>query len=161
MHTVATTRLVRAPRDKVWEALDDFGNVANFHPLVEASAITNGISSGEGAERECHFYNGGSIAERVIEYVPNEYYKVAIIDTGPFPVKSSVAQLKVQMHDDRSTLVSLEMKFEPKFGPIGWVMAKLLMKPQFKGLFNKLLKGLDDHLETGQIVGKDGVLQPA
>ena len=158
MHTVTTTRLINAPKDKVWAALDDLGNVSNYHPLVETSSITNGVSSGKGAERICNFYDGTSIAERVVDYVPNHSYKLAITDTGSFPLKAAVGQFKVRARDELSTWVSAEIQFEPKFGPLGWVMAQLLMKPQFKRIFNNLLKGLEDHLTTGQIVGKGGAL---
>jgi hypothetical protein len=37
-------------------------------------------------------------------------------------------------------------------------MAAVMMRPMMKKIFGKVLKGLNDHASTGQLVGKDGVL---
>jgi len=40
--------------------------------------------------------------------------------------------------------------FTPKFGPIGWVMAKVMMKSRFRKTFEEVLAGLDSYVHTGQ-----------
>ncbi len=37
-------------------------------------------------------------------------------------------------------------------------MAKLMMEGQFKKTLSNVLRGLDDHIRTGKVVGKNGVL---
>jgi hypothetical protein len=46
----------------------------------------------------------------------------------------------------------------PKFGPLGWVMGKLMMRPMLLRALRGLTKGVDDHMSTGAIVGKGGAL---
>ena len=42
-----------------------------------------------------------------------------------------------------------------KYGPIGYLMGITVMKMQMKKVFNRVLVGLDTHLETGETVGPD------
>ena len=160
MHTVQVTRTVHAPADRVWDAFDDFSAVANFHPLVELSPALNGIERGVGAQRECHFYGGGTIQEVVRESRPGRRQTVEIVETGPFPLKKAIANIELTPRDD-ATDVTFTMNYEPKYGPLGWLMAKTVMGGQFAKTFDRVLKGLDDHLRTGQLVGPKGMLIPA
>ncbi len=44
---------------------------------------------------------------------------------------------------------------------MGWLMAKLMMEGQFKKNLSNVLQGLDDHIRTGKVVGKNGELLEA
>ena len=92
MHHVQVDRVIDQPVDTVWAALDDFGGVYRYHPLVEKSLISNGISSGLGAERVCHFDDGNSIREEITAYEPGRAYEVEIVDPGKFPLKRAIAR---------------------------------------------------------------------
>jgi hypothetical protein len=48
-----------------------------------------------------------------------------------------------------------------KFGPLGWLMATLLMQPMLTKTLNGLVKGLDDYMTSGQRVGESGELLAA
>ena len=50
------------------------------------------------------------------------------------------------------------MSFEMKYGVFGKIMGFLLIRPVIKKTFTKVLKGLNDHATTGQLVGKKGAL---
>jgi hypothetical protein len=50
------------------------------------------------------------------------------------------------------------MDFQPKYGPLGWLMAQMIMKKQFANTLNRVLEGLDTHLQTGKIIGKNGII---
>lgn len=158
MHTVHVIKTIDVPFERAWAALDDFGGIANFHPRVESSPITNGIASGQGATRACHFYNGDSITETITDYRPEHGYTVELVDMGPFPLKHAVANLDAEPVGANKTKVSFKMQFVPKFGPVGWVMAKLMMKPQFEKILGQVIDGLGQHVRTGHVVGEKGVL---
>ncbi|MCU4719645.1 hypothetical protein [Halapricum hydrolyticum] len=58
--------------------------------------------------------------------------------------------------DENSTEVTFTMSFVPKYGPVGWLMAELMMKSQFRDTEEDILAGLDTHLQTGEVVDQDG-----
>jgi hypothetical protein len=42
--------------------------------------------------------------------------------------------------------------FTPKFGPLGWLLAKAMMESKFRETFENVLDGLESHVLTGQPV---------
>ena len=47
--------IIDAPKQKVWDALADFGNVQNMSPNIAKSYLTTEQVNGVGAERHCDF----------------------------------------------------------------------------------------------------------
>ncbi len=47
------------------------------------------------------------------------------------------------------------MDYDPKFGPVGWLMDAVMMRPMMAGMFDQVLAGLEHHLRTGEIVVDD------
>ncbi|MCH8030730.1 MAG: SRPBCC family protein [Bacteroidetes bacterium] len=160
MHTVQVTRTIHASSDRVWDAFDKFSGIADFHPLVERSPALNGIERGIGAQRECHFYGGGSVKEVVLDSQTGRRQTVEIYEMGPFPLKKAIANIEFAPRGEE-TDVTFTMNFQAKYGPIGWLMGKTVMKSQFIKTIDGVLKGLDDHLRTGQLIGRKGELVPA
>ena len=156
MHTVSATRTIDTPVATVWNAIDDFGNVYRFHPKIEYSESINDVAAGEGAKRQCDFYDGAAIREEVVESVPEQRHVTNVFDLGSFPLKKMVGRLDLEPIDEDSTDVKMTMSFVPKYGPVGWLMAELMMKRQFRDLVEDILAGLDTHLRTGENVGPNG-----
>ena len=155
MHHVHVDRVIDRPADAVWSILDDFGGVFRYHPLVTQSGIINGISSGLGAQRVCHFDDGSSISEEITAYEPGREYEFEIIDPGKFPLKRAVAHFAVEPLGDARSRVDFDMAFQPKFGPLGWLMGKTLMVGQFRKILGSILEGLETHLQTGEVVSRE------
>ena len=154
MHHVHVDRVIDRPADAVWAILDDFGSVFRYHPLVKKSEIINGIGSGLGAGRVCHFEDGNTIREEITAYEPGRGYEVEIVDPGKFPLKRAVAHLSVEPLGDARSRVGFDMDFRPKFGPLGWIMGKTLMVPKFRKILGLVLEGLETHLRTGEVVSR-------
>jgi len=55
-------------------------------------------------------------------------------------------------------VLSVTFELEPKFGPLGCLMGKLILRSMLTQALNGLTKGLDDHLTTGQVIGANGEL---
>mgnify|MGYP001262040689 CR=1 FL=1 len=160
MHTTTLRRRLDVSADRVWAAFDDFGGIHKFHPMIESSPLTSGQAHGLGCERACHLYGGGVLKERVTHYEPGRRMTVQITDAGPFPLRHAVADIAVVAEGPRASSVTFTMAFEPKFGAMGWVMAKVVMIRQFRGLLEQILDGLATHLDTGQRIGPRGVPVP-
>ena len=150
MHTTSVTREIDAPIEEVWRVLDDFGGVANYNPNVKTSKVIDGPDSGTGATRECLFHDGGRIEEAIVEYESGRSYTVNFVDMGDFPLEENVVEIGLESIDESRTAVTMTTNFTPKFGPIGWVMAKVMMKSRFRKTFEEVLAGLDSYVHTGQ-----------
>lgn len=156
MHTVSAIQTIDAPVATVWNVLDDVGNVYRFHPLVESSESLSDITTGVGAKRQSNLYAGGALLEEVVEADPEHRQVVNVMDAGPFPLKEAVAIFDLEPIDENSTTVTMTMSFVPKFGPLGWLLAKLMMKNKLNAMCGDILAGLNTHIQTGEIVGQNG-----
>ena len=77
------------------------------------------------------------------------------------PLKRAFSHFQLEPLSKDKCLLSVTIEFEPKFGPIGWLMAKLLMRPMLAKALNGLTKGLDDYMTSEQFVGESGELLAA
>ncbi len=160
MHEFEVSKVIDAPVDRVWDLLDDFANTYVYHPIVERSFSVNGKQKGLGARRQCTMYDGNSVQEEVREHDPvARTSKIVVVDHGPFPMKHMEVTISVQP-DEGGTRVTYAGKMLPKFGPMGWMMAKTMMIPQFRKMMGQLIDGVETHLATGRLIGKKGELGP-
>ena len=150
MHEVSVTREIDAPKTAIWQVLDDFGGVDKYNPGITRSGIVDGPDTGRGATRECLLNDGGRIEEEIIEYESGSSYTVEFTDMGEFPLKENIVRISVTELDTSRTNVTMAARFTPKFGPLGWLMAKVMMKSRFEENFEGMLAGLEAHVKTGR-----------
>lgn len=156
MHSIQVTKLLTPAPDRVWQTLSGLSNVCHYHPQVEHSESLNGQERGVGARRQCTMYTGERVEELVTAYdESNRTITIEVTDHGPFPLTHMEVTATVHRHR-LGSLVELDATFQPKFGPLGWLLAKLVMKRQFRTVLGELLTGLDTHLKTGRIVERNG-----
>ena len=74
------------------------------------------------------------------------------------PLRNARAKFFIEPMNDVITTVGLRMAVEPKVGPLGGLMAKVMMKPMLSKMFGKVLKSLEVHIRSGQKVGENGRL---
>lgn len=160
MHNVTVKREINHDVGSVWDVLDDFGSVHKYNPGVKTSSIIGNKQTGMGAKRACDFYDGSSLKETIIKYTPNQGYSFALSEFS-LPLKQATSHFKVAPLRNGNSELTVTLEFQPKFGPVGWLMAKLLMRPMLTKALQGLTKGLDDHMTTGKFVGEDGRLLAA
>jgi uncharacterized protein YndB with AHSA1/START domain len=149
MHSISTSRVVDAPVARVWAVLDDFGGVSNYNPMVDDSRTLGERATGAGARRECLLDGGGRLEEVIVDYEDGRGYTVEFVDAGPYPMASNVVEFAVRPVADDRTEVSISSEFTPKYGPLGWLAAKLLVERRVRETYDEVLAGLDEHLRTG------------
>ncbi len=157
MIKVEKTVLIKAGINKLWNIISDVGGVYKYHPLVNNSPVLSTNSSGIGATRRCEFYDGTSIVEKIVGLKEGEEMKVTLSEFS-LPLKSAEATMRLEKASDKSTYVTIQMSFEMKYGVFGKLMGFFAIRPVMKMTFSKVLKGLNDHATTGQLVGKKGAL---
>lgn len=148
MHSVSASRVIDAPSERVWQVLDDFGNVAAYNPAVDASRVVTDAETGEGACRECVLSESGRIEETIVDYRPGEGYTVEFTDLGSLPMAANTVEFDLLPVDADRTEVTVSSRFTPKYGPLGWLVAKLVMERRLRETFDDTLAGLDDHLHA-------------
>ena len=160
MHNITVTREMNNNVETVWKVLDDYGSVYKYNPGVESSEILGEKNTGLGARRVCNFYDGSSLKETIIKYVPNQGYSFELSDYS-LPLNRATAHVQLEPLSNGKSMLSITLEIEPKFGPIGWLMAKLLMRPALTKALIGLTKGLDDYMTSGRLVGESGELLAA
>jgi ribosome-associated toxin RatA of RatAB toxin-antitoxin module len=155
MHKVTVKKEINHDVKSVWNVLDDFGAVHKYNPGVKTSNIIGDRQTGMGARRVCNFYDGSSLKETITQYRPDEGYSFALSEFA-LPLKQATSHFKVTPLSNGNTELTITLEFEPKFGPLGWLMAKLMMRRMLTKALRGLTNGLDDHMSTARLIGVNG-----
>ncbi len=156
MNKSKVTKTIQLPIEKVWQVVADFHNVHYYHPYVESTTLLTEDNNELNAERLCHFYDGQKIHEKMTNFKKYEYVGIEILDGLKGPVKNVIGKIMVKKVSDNVTDVSLILSYDTKFGIIGKLMNKLVIKSQFRKLITNVLTGLDKYVSTNTRVGKGG-----
>jgi hypothetical protein len=150
---------INASKEKVWQALANFGDICHGHPGVLTSNLTSTQKSGLGATRHCNFTMMGATAEeRAIEWREGEYYKIEAYEIKKLPgIKTMIVDFAVRQKGDRSVLTStMEYSMKNAFFDL---MNNLVMKKMNAQLLDGILAGHKKYIESGEIVTQKTVLE--
>ena len=160
MTTVRVTRTIDASSSKIWTVLSDFSNIQIFHPGVEAVDQLSEVDRGLGAERRCNLYNGSSAVEKITSWDDERHFFTCTVTEMAAPILDVTARMGVNKIDSHRSEVYLEMNYVPKWGMFGKIIDVLVLRMAMRSVFNKVLKGLELHVETGELIGKNGKPTP-
>ncbi len=138
MPTFTITRHIDAPVEKVWEVLDDFGDIQRWSPGVTASVQTSSGPVGEGTTRHCDFAPFGGVNERIVRHEPNKRLTVDLFETFKLPIAEAEADFNIAPSGDGTNL-TLNYSYEHNF--LGRLMKGYTDKQMRKGI-GGLAKGL-------------------
>ncbi len=154
------THIINAPSSKIWAALSDFSNIQMFHPNVQDVDQLSEVDRGLGAARRCNFYSGGSAVEKIISWDDERQFFTCTVTEIAAPILDVTAGMGVEKIDSHRSKVHIEMNYVPKWGIFGKILNVLVMRFAMQSTFNKVLKGLELHVETGELIGKNGKPTP-
>lgn len=99
--------------DKVWDVIGGFNAIANWHPAVEKSELSDG-----GEMRTLSLAGGGQIVERLEKLDDAGHsYRYSIVDS-PLPVSNYTAEIQVQPNaDGKSCTVQWSSDFKAAGAP--------------------------------------------
>ena len=152
MATVHQEITIDAPVEQVWAVLADFGGVSKWNPMVSHSVTTSDDASGVGCVRTCEVSGMGRVTEEATEWVEGESLSVTV--EGAPMLRSMSARMAVQP-EGSGTRATMDAEFTVKFGPIGAVMAAVMMKPKLASTMREALGGLKHYVETGRKIGEE------
>ncbi|MDH3397783.1 MAG: SRPBCC family protein [Acidimicrobiia bacterium] len=124
------TRQIKAPVEKVWEVLDDFGDIQRWSG-VKASELTSQGPIGEGSTRHCDFAPFGGVNERIDGYEPNARMTVHLYETFRLPISSAVADFNLAS-DGEGTEFTVHYSYTPNL--LGRLLRGYTDKQMRKGM---------------------------
>lgn len=155
MPTAKSNRTMNATSSRIWAVLSDYSNIQVFHPLVQNVDQLSEVDRGVGAKRRCNFYDKTSAVEEITEWKEGQSF-TCIITEAPMPVLDATATMGINEIDSDHCEVYLEMNYTPKWGIFGRILDVLILRMAMRNIFNKVLKGLQHHVETGELIGQNG-----
>jgi len=142
--------IIDADSAEVWAVLGRFMHINEFAPeIASVEALTTGADK-VGSRRRCVFKNGGDIVEEVTDWQEGRGYRVRLSETDPMPLKEGFADIRLEPASAGKTRVTWGMDFNLKYGPIGWLMGQLMMKPMMGKILNANLKGLEQRVAAAK-----------
>jgi uncharacterized protein YndB with AHSA1/START domain len=143
MRNVKVERTLAAPRSSVWEVLADYPNIADWNEGVTNSFAIGEATEGVGAQRQCELVPTGAIRmrETVAEWIPEEKMVIAIDKIEKMPLKQATMTFTLSA-DGQSTPITMSYDYEPKGGPLAFVLGPLLDRQMRKG-FNGFIDSLE------------------
>ena len=147
MSELQHTITINAPPDKVWSALADLEAVQHYNPTVSRARYISSNKAGVGASRQCELKPKGVVKERVIAWEPNQAITLELYES-PWPVAFMQWRTEVKPHSS-GTVVTQRMEYRVKFGMLGAVMDRLVMRRTLDRTIADVLVGLKRFVETG------------
>lgn len=142
-----------ASPEKIWEILADLGGVMYFHPYVENSYYISEDKEGVGAARICEFFNGMKIEETAADWQPGKSYtvNVAMLAGMTPPIDTPTGELGLEADSD-GTCIYMRITYTPRYGLLGRVMDRVMIRRQYEKMIPNILRGLKHYAETGEVV---------
>ena len=150
IHFERSAELDATPED-VWGEISRFMHIDEFAPQVTSVEALSDAQSGVGAVRRCHFENGGSMVEEVLQWEPNSRYRVKGAELDPMPLTDMEAEIALAPIGGGRTRVTWSADYAVKYGPIGWIMGQTMMKMMMGKVLDGNLAGLADKLAANKI----------
>ena len=131
MPEFTVTRQINAPVERVWEVLDDFGDIQRWNPGVKTSELTSDGPVSEGTTRHCNFKPFGGVNERIQRHEPNQRLTVHLFETFKLPITDAVADFSIAPHDGGT---ELNLHYSYTLNRLGRMAKGLTGKQMRKGM---------------------------
>ena len=138
--------MIDAPIQQVWTTLADIGSIHVWNPGVKDSELTSGFDSALGATRHCDLGGRNYLDEEVVAFVAGEALTMRITKTN-LPFQRADIRFQLSAAGD-ATRVSVSPEYRLKFGPVGWLLDRLMIRRTYEKGMKALLGGLKQHVEA-------------
>ena len=142
---------IDACAEDVWRVLEKLDGIAAFNPQVKKAFYKSDQRSGIGAARTCEFGGGRQVDEHVVEWIEGQSYTVEIRNgRGVPPFAKAFGTLEVLPADGASE-ARFVLEYRLKFGVLGKLMDRFMVRPQFSKVVPSVLEGLKQYVEDKKI----------
>ena len=137
---------INASIEKIWEALSSIENLDKFDPTVKKSTAITQEKSGIGSKRKVDMLDGKNwFEEKITLFKINEALVYQLTDCS-FPInglKHSYSFEKI----GKQTKVKQVMEYTVKFGVLGKILDRLMIRKQTSSGIAKFFNGLKEYAE--------------
>ena len=134
------TKHFAAPPEAVWAVIGDFGGIARWTSQITSSRMEHDAKPDVGAVRICEAPGFGTVRERVLAWDEGRSFTYGLIPTGPF--RRAQNTWTVTRAPGGCTL-TLTPEVELRFGWLGRMFFRLVMKPRLRRISRELLGELE------------------
>ena len=161
MHKLTASTVAQLDMQSAWEKLSDLSTSHLYVPDLLDTQITTEQKQGVGTSRRI-ISKRSPLIETVIEWDEGHGFKLRLHhDNGDgVPPLFSKATFEYRLKPESATTTRLEnsMEIDMKWGPIGRLLAKLIMKPM-QQMQEQIVVGQRLYYETGEKVNKADVIK--
>ncbi len=144
------TLKIDATSNEIWAVLGRFMHIDVFAPLITSvEALTEGEDR-VGSKRRNHFDNGTSVVEEVTAWDEGRSYRVRLSEMNAMPLHEAYSEISIAQKDSGESLVTWDMDYRVKFGPLGWLLGQTMMKLMMGKILDGNLNGLAEKVQLNQ-----------
>jgi hypothetical protein len=131
------------PPERVWALLADLVAVQRYNPGVREASIDGHQRTGVGARRICELSPSGRVVERVTHWEEaRDHRSIGLeIAESDWPLHFMRWVTRVEGRGG-ATLIGQELEYRLKFGPVGWLMDRLIMERKLRSTLDAVFDGL-------------------
>jgi hypothetical protein len=145
MTTIRHEVRANCPPDPIWALLSDLEAVQRYNPTVRRATVQGARRTGVGAERACELLPKGRVIERVTHWEDGRAVGLEVAESDwPIRFMRWVTRLEPA---GASTRITQSLEYEVKFGPLGWLLDKLVMKRRLTSTLDAVFASLVKHAE--------------
>lgn len=141
-------QFIPAQPQEVWRVLGDYPNVYRWAPIVKESRQASSEATGVGAARTCSVPGFGEVTETVETWSEGKGFSFTWAASGPMKGGRSTWTLSREGSGSR---VRAEIEAQPRYGILGQLLVPVF-KPMMARMISDALRGLEHHVQTGQVV---------
>ncbi len=147
-YSISKTIHIKSTQQQAWDVLRDFNNVYTWAPGVEESYGLTVKDKQVGAGRHCKLDGFGEIDEYVIQWDEGTGF---VYDVSPLgPLTNALSRWKLVDNGPTTSLI-VELNYDIRFGLIGKIMHKLIMRKKLEESLPDTLNALKKRIETGEL----------
>jgi hypothetical protein len=137
------------PPERVWAVLADLEAVQRYNPGVRRAAIEGPQRTGVGARRSCDLVPKGRVVERVTHWEDGCALGLEVAESDwPIHFMRWVTRVEPQGSGAR---ITQSLEYQVKFGPLGWLLDRIVMKRKLTATLNAVFASLVRHAESGAV----------
>lgn len=138
--------LAACPPERVWTLLSDLEAVQHYNPGVRLAAIEGALRTGVGARRSCQLVPKGRVVERVTHWEDGRAVGLELAEHD-WPVAFMRWVTSIEPHAG-GTRITQALEYQVKFGPLGWLLDRMVMKRKLTTSLNAVFASLVHHAEA-------------
>jgi Polyketide cyclase / dehydrase and lipid transport len=145
MTTIQHEIHAKCPPERVWALLGDLEAVQHYNPSVRRAAIEGAGRTGVGARRLCELEPKGRVVERVTHWEEGRAVGLEL-DEHNWPVDFMRWVTRIEPHRG-GTRITQSLEYQVKFGPLGWLLDRMVMKRKLTENLDAVFASLARHAE--------------